>query len=67
LSLPGLSGQTSNPCALDVTVWRNPFIAPPNLRMAQCASLIAPYESPPYRKSRGYWIARSSRAMTVKV
>jgi hypothetical protein len=27
-----------------VTVGRNRFIAPPNLRMGQCASLIAPYE-----------------------
>jgi hypothetical protein len=43
LSLPGLTGQSSNPCAIDVTVGRNRFIAPQSLRMAQCASLIAPY------------------------
>jgi hypothetical protein len=41
LSLPGLTGQSSNPRAIDVS------------------------ETLPDRDSGGYWIARSSRAMTV--
>jgi hypothetical protein len=40
--LPGLTGQSSNPRAVDV------------------AKIL------PHRESGGYWIARSSRAMTVK-
>jgi hypothetical protein len=40
LSLPGLTGQSSNPCVIDVA---GPV---------------------PQRESGGYWIARSSRAMT---
>jgi hypothetical protein len=41
LSLPGLTGQSSSPCAIGVS------------------------KTLPHRKSGGYWIARSSRAMTV--
>jgi hypothetical protein len=41
MSLPGLTGQSSNPCTIDAA------------------------EALPYRDSGGYWIARSSRAMTV--
>jgi hypothetical protein len=41
LSLPGLTGQSSNPCAIDV------------------------FETLPHRGFGGYWIARSSQAMTV--
>jgi hypothetical protein len=41
LSLPGLTGQSSNPCAIDVS------------------------EPSPHREPGGYWIARSSRAMTI--
>jgi hypothetical protein len=44
--MPGLTGQSSNRRAIDVTVGRNRFIAPPSLRLAQCASLIAPYTLP---------------------
>jgi hypothetical protein len=42
LSLPGLTGQSSNPCAIGV------------------------FETSPHLESGGYWIARSSRAMTVR-
>jgi hypothetical protein len=38
-----LTGQSSNPCAIDVS------------------------QTLPHRKSVGYWIARSSWAMTVHV
>jgi hypothetical protein len=41
LSLPGLTGQSSNPCAIGVS------------------------ETSSQMESGGYWIARSSRAMTV--
>ena len=42
LSLPGLTGQSSNPCAGDMTVGRNRFITPLGLgngamRFAYCA------------------------------
>jgi hypothetical protein len=40
LSLPGLTGQSSNPYTTDVS------------------------RTSPYLESGGYWIARSSRAMT---
>jgi 8-oxo-dGTP diphosphatase len=43
LSLPGLTGQSSSPCAIVV------------------------FKAVPHRGSGGYWIARSSRAMTAIV
>jgi hypothetical protein len=58
-----LTGQSSSPNAIEATVGRNRFIAPLSLRVAQCASLIAPYAAARL-ESGGYWIARSSRAMT---
>jgi hypothetical protein len=43
MSLPGSTGQSSNPRAIDA------------------------FEAVPRSQSGGYWIARSSRAMTVTV